>query len=201
MIEKYYNLFMNILELFEKLVEIIQSSGTSGVVLSCALMSVESIIPMIPLVALITINMMILGKVVGFFVSWFFTCVGCVISYSIFKYGFGKKFDRLTEDKQTINKYKKVIRNISFPLLVLIIAMPLTPAFVVNIVAGILKMDFKKYLLALLIGKLSMVYFLGYFGTSFVESIKNPILFIKMIIIMIIIYGSCYLINKFLKLN
>ena len=192
---------MNILEFFEKLLEFIQNAGPSGVVFSCALMCIESIFPMIPLVAFITINIMILGKVLGFFVSWAFTVLGCVISYMIFKHGFGKKFDRLTEDKQTINKYKKVIKNISFPTLCLIIAMPLTPAFVVNIVAGLLKIDFKKYLLALMIGKLSMVYFLGFFGISFVESIKNPAILVKVIIIMAVIYGACYVINKFLKLN
>ena len=192
---------MNILELIEKIVEFIQNAGPVGVVFSCALMSIESIVPMIPLVALITINMMILGKTLGFFVSWFFTVLGCIMSYMIFKHGFGKKFDNLTEDKQTINKYKKVIRNIPFPTLVLIIAMPLTPAFVVNIVAGLLRMDFKKYLIALMIGKISMVYFLGYFGTSFVNSIKNPVLLVKVVVIMILIYGACYVINKFLKLN
>lgn len=192
---------MNIVGFFSKIVEFIQNAGPVGVAFSCALMSIESIVPMIPLVALITINMMILGKVVGFIVSWLFTCIGCIISYLIFKHGFGKKFDNLTENKEKINKYKKIIRNISFPTLVLIIAMPLTPAFIVNIVAGLLKIDFKKYVAALFIGKISMVYFLGYFGTSFVESIKNPIMLIKVIVIMILIYGSCYLINKILKLN
>ena len=192
---------MNIFNLIEKLIEFIQNAGPWGVVFSCGLMSIESIVPMIPLVALITINILILGKVVGFFVSWFFTILGCILSYMIFKYGFGKKFDILTEDKETINKYKKVIRNISFPTLCLIIAMPLTPAFVVNIVAGLLKIDFKKYVVALMIGKLSMVYFLGFFGISFVESIKNPILLVKVIVIMVLIYGACYVINRFLKLN
>ena len=192
---------MNILNLMEKLVEFIQNAGPIGVVFSCGLMTIESIFPMLPLVAMITINIMILGNVAGFFVSWFFTCVGCVISYMIFKHGFGNKFDKLTEDKQTINKYKKVIKNISFPTLCLIIAMPLTPAFVVNIVAGLLKIDFKKFVAALMICKLSMVYFLGYFGTSFVKSLKNPIMLIKVIIIMVVIYGVCYIINKFLKLN
>ena len=192
---------MNVLELIEKLVEFIRNSGPAGVVFACALMSVESIIPMIPLVALITINIMILGKVPGFFISWFFTSAGCIMSYMIFRYGFGNKFEKLTEDKATINKYKRVIRNISFPTLCLIIAMPLTPAFIVNIVAGLLKIDFKKYVIALLIGKLSMVYFLGYFGTSFVNSIKNPVLLVKAIVIMAVIYGSCFVINKFLKLN
>ena len=189
------------MELFDKLVEFIQNSGAMGVVFSCGLMTIESIVPMIPLVALITINMMLMGKVVGFIVSWFFTCIGCVMSYFIFKKGFGNKFEKLTEDKEKIKKYTKVLKNIPFATLVLIIAMPLTPAFIVNIVAGLIKMDFKKYFIALLIGKLSMVYFLGFMGTSVVDNFKNPQMLIKTAVIMIIIYGGCYFVNKFLKLD
>ena len=192
---------MNVVGLFENLIEFIQNSGPLGLLFSCTLMTVESIFPIIPLIALITINKMLLGPVIGFFVSWFFTSIGCVMSYLIFKKGFGNKFERLTEDKETINKYRKVIKNVKFSTLVLIIAMPLTPAFVVNIVCGLVKMDFKKYFTALLLGKLSMVYFLGYFGSSFVEGLKDPQVIIRTVIIMIAVYGSCYLINKILKLD
>lgn len=192
---------MELMELIDKLIEYINNAGPFGVVLSCGLMSIESIFPIIPLVALITINEMLLGKLLGFFVSWFFTVAGCVMSYYIFKKGFGNKFERLTQDKEKIDKYRKALKNIKFSTLVLIIAMPLTPAFIVNIVAGLVKMDFKKYFVALLIGKLSMVYFLGFMGTSFIAGLKDPSTLIRIVIIMIIVYGSCYIINKILKLN
>ncbi len=192
---------MNIVELVENIVEFIQSTGVWGIIVSCGLMSIESIFPMIPLVALITINMLLMGKVVGFFVSWIFTCIGCIMSYYIFKKGFGNKFDNLTENKELLNKYKKVLRNISTGKLLLIIAMPFTPAFVVNIVAGLVKMDFKKYFIALVIGKLSMVYFLGFMGTSLLESIKNPIIIVKMIVVMLITYLIYMIIKKALKLD
>ena len=164
-------------------------------------MSIESIVPMIPLVALITINMMVMGKVVGFIISWFFTVLGCIMSYWIFRKGLGKRFDMFTENKEKIKKYRTVLRNIPFSTLVLIIAMPLTPAFIVNIVCGLIKMDFKKYVIALMIGKISMVYCLGFFGSSFVANIKNPVMLVKIGIIMVIIYGGCYIINRFLKLD
>ena len=59
--------------------------------------------------------------------------------------------------------------------------MPFTPAFVVNIVAGLCKMDFKKYFIALVIGKISMVYFWGYVGKSLLESMTNPLILIKVV--------------------
>ena len=40
-------------------------------------------------------------------------------------------------------------------------------------------MDFKKYLIALLFGKISLVIYSAYVGTSVVESINNPIILVK----------------------
>ena len=170
---------MRIVELIEILVEFISSSGALGVVIACALMSIESIFPMIPLALLITVNMLVMGKVYGFLVSLFFTIIGCIASYLIFKKGFGNKFERLTENKELLNKYRKIFKNISTGKLVLVVAMPFTPAFVVNIVAGLVKMDFKKYFIALVIGKISMVYFWGFVGTSLIDSLNNPMILVK----------------------
>ena len=192
---------MNVLEILDKVVTFIQNAGAIGVVVACVLMCLESIFPIIPLLALVTINMIVMGKTVGFIVSWFFTIMGCIISYFIFKKGFGKKFDKLTEDKVTLQKYKKVFKNISTGKLVLIIAMPFTPAFVVNIVAGLLKIDFKKFFIALLIGKLSMVYFLGFVGSSIVESIKDPTILLRIFVIMGAAYVIYLVVNKFLKID
>ena len=192
---------MRIVELIEKIVEFIQTSGTFGVVIACALMSIESIFPMIPLAVLITINMLVMGSVWGFFVSWFFTIIGCVASYFIFKKGFGNKFERLTENKELLKKYKKIFKNISTGKLVLIVAMPFTPAFVVNIVAGLVQMDFKKYFTALIFGKISMVYFWGFVGTSLVESLNNPWILIKIIVVMALSYLLYLAIKKITKLE
>ena len=191
----------SIVEFLEKVVIFIQNSGTLGVFISCGMMMVESILPFLPLGVFITITMLVLGKVWGFIVSWIFTIIGCTMSYFIFRNGFGKKFDHLTENKELIKKYKKIFKDISLGKLVLIIAMPFTPAFVVNIVAGLSKMDFKKYFIALVIGKISMVYFWGYIGTSLVDSIKNPIIIVKIIASMFLCYLIYVLVKKVFKLD
>ena len=192
---------MRVVEILEKIVEFIQTSGTIGVVIACAVMSIESIFPIIPLGVFITINMLVMGNVWGFILSWIFTIIGCITSYFIFKKGFGNKFERLTENKALLSKYKKIFKNISTGKLVLIVAMPFTPAFIVNIVAGLVKMDFKKYITAILIGKVSMVYFWGFVGTSLVESISNPIILVKIVIVMLGAYLVYLIIKKVLKLD
>ena len=66
--------------------------------------------------------------------------------------------------------------------------MPFTPAFLVNIAAGLSKIETKKFILAILIGKIFMVYFWGFIGVSLIESLKNPFILLKVLILLIIAY-------------
>ena len=188
-----------IIDFLNMIVEFIQNSGTFGVLFSVCFIFVESILPVLPLSVFITINFMVLGPLIGFIISWIFTVLGCIMSYTIFRKGLGNKFDNLTSNKKLLNKYKHLFKNISTTKLLLIIAMPFTPAFVVNIVCGLIKMDFKKYFIALLFGKIAMVYFWGFVGTSLVESINNPIILLKIVLIMSFTYLLYVILRKVLK--
>jgi len=187
-------------EIINHIVDTVSSMGQLGALFGCLVILVESILPIIPLMVFITLNFVVFGNFIGFIMSWIFTVLGCLISYFIFKNGFGNKFEYLTQDKEKINKYKKSIKDMSTVKLAIIIAIPFTPAFVVNIVAGLLKIDFKKFLIALLIGKISLIYFWGYVGTSFIDSFSNPIILIKIILMLVIVYIISKVINKFFKI-
>lgn len=192
---------MLMIDMLNNVVYFIENSGLLGVLIACILIVFESILPILPLLVFITINFLVLGKFFGFIISWVFTILGCIMSYYIFKKGFGNKFDRLVEDKERLKKYKNLFKNITVGKLIIIISMPFTPAFMVNIVAGLVNMDFKKYFTALLFGKIALVYFWGFIGTSFVESIKNPIILIRIIIIMSLTYLLYLIVNKIFKLD
>ena len=95
----------------------------------------------------------------------------------------------------------KVLRNLSTGKMLLIIALPFTPAFAVNMAAGLLKIDFKKYLTALLFGKISLVLYSAYIGTTFVEGFKNPIIFVYLALLIAAIYLLFIVVKKAFKLN
>ena len=65
--------------------------------------------------------------------------------------------------------------SISFEKLCIIIALRFTTQFLINIAAGLANMSKKKYLYAIIIGKIFLVIFWGFIGTSLINSIKNPI--------------------------
>ena len=183
------------------ILQFIQSTGLLGVVLSCFILTIESIVPIIPLLVFISINFIILGPIWGFIVSWIFSVLGSLFSYYIFRKGLSKKLTHITKKNEQVEKYVKVLRNLSTGKMLLIIALPYTPAFAVNMAAGLLKIDFKKYLTALLFGKISLVLYSAYIGTTFVEGFKNPIIFVYLALLIAAIYLLFIVVKKAFKLN
>ena len=180
--------------------KVIDMLGVYGPILSCMLILVEAIVPVMPLAVFITINFLAYGPVVGFIISWVFTVLGCIMSFFLFRKGIQGWFQHLTKDRARLNNLMIKFNNISVTELAVLIAIPFTPAFLVNIAAGLSDIPKKKFIIAFLIGKIGLVYFWGYNGTSLVESLKNPIILIKIVIILVVTYLVSTLLKKFLKL-
>ena len=158
--------------------------------------------PILPLFVFITLNFLAFGNVLGFLISWFFTCVGCFISYLLFKKKVSTFLYRRLKEKGTISKKTlKKVANLRFDSLVTIIAIPFTPAFLVNIICGLADMGYKKFVLALLLGKVFLVYFWGFVGVSLVESLKNPIYLIRVIVMLGVAYVVSRVINSKFKIE
>ena len=86
-----------------------------------------------------------------------------------------------------------------YPNLVLLIAVPFTPQFAVNIGAGLSKMSRKKFFAALIIGKLPLVYFWGFIGKSLLESITDISTLAQIGFMLLIAFLVSKIANKFIK--
>ena len=170
-----------------------------GIPFGILLIILESIIPILPLGVFVAFNMMAFGNVLGFVISWTSTCLGCILSYFLFSKLFSKYLFQHSSKRKKLDKVVNTIKNINFSKLVLIIALPFTPAFLVNIACGLTNVSFKKFFYSMLIGKLSIVYFWGYIGKSLLESITD----INTIIRLCALLGATYLTSKVInkKLN
>jgi len=172
-----------------------------GVFSGILLILLESIIPALPLSVFITLNLMTYGSFLGFIISWGSTIVGCSLSFLLFRSVFRDKLYRFVQKKNAkeIQKWMRRISNIPFTSLTVLIAIPFTPAFFINIAAGLSKMKYQKFLLALLIGKAIMVYFWGYVGTSLLESLTDVTILLRIAVLLIGVYLLSYFVEK--KLN
>lgn len=168
--------------------------SNGGFLFGMLIIILESFIPVLPLCVFIALNINAFGLIPGTLLSWISTCIGCYLSYLIF-YHLSNDFIYKHLSKKTKNKIDKAIvtfRNISLPNLVVIITLPFTPAFLVNILAGLTSMDKKKFTAAILIGKIFMVIFWGYVGKSLIDSMTD----IKTIIIILIMVLLAYITSK-----
>lgn len=169
-----------------------------GPVAGILLILLESILPVLPLSVFITLNLMTYGDILGYLISLGSTILGCTLSFFLFRHLFQDKLYKLIlrKDYHLIKKWMESISNISFTNLVILLAMPFTPAFLVNIGAGLSKMGYKKYGLALIIGKAIMVYFWGYVGTSLLESLTDILVILKIIGLLVLAYILSKLVEK-----
>lgn len=163
-----------------------------GILFSAFIIIMESIIPVLPLGVFIAINMVLLGNTLGYIVSWIATCLGCLLSFLLVRKVFYKRFNEKNNKKEKINKILKKMNNISFSGFVVITALPFTPAFLINIASGLSKMELKKFMTGILIAKVFIVYFWGFIGTTFLQSVTD----IKVIIELVVMLLTAYLLSK-----
>ena len=179
----------------------IDSLGVYGPLLGCLFIVLESIIPPLPLFVFITINFVAFGSVIGFIISWICTCIGCIISYWLVKKIFGNLVVNKIKDVELLSKFMNYVENLSLTQVIVILSIPFTPAFMVNIAAGLCNMNFKKFLISILVGKIFLVYFWGVVGTGLLESLHNPRSIITVIVMVVIAYLVSIIIKKVFKID
>ena len=183
------------------IMDTIDAMGVYGPLLGCFFIVLESIIPPLPLFVFITINFIAFGHVLGFIISWVCTIIGCLISYFLVKKFLRNFVVRKIKNIDLLTKCMNYIENLSLTKVTVILSIPFTPAFMMNIAAGLVGMDFKKFFISILISKIFLVYFWGFVGTSLVESFQNPASLITVVLMMIIAYLLSLIIKKVFKIN
>lgn len=184
-------------EILNQVIDVVTSfMNEFGFISGIILIIIESIIPVLPLAMFIAFNIIAFGSIIGFFISWISTIVGCMIAFYLSR-KLGNKYEEKYKNNKNIIKFKKYISKLSLSNLVLLLAVPFTPAFAINIGAGLSEIDPKKYLLALIIGKIPMIYFWGFIGKSLLESISDPYTIAQIVVMLIIAYLASKVVNKF----
>ena len=187
-------------EILQQLVIYIQNFvATNNIVLSIFvgsfMIALESIIPALPLSVFIAINTVAFGNLFGFLISWISTIIGCSISFFLCRKLRNIAIKKIKKDSKIIAFIDK-IDNIKFSSLFLILAMPFTPAFSINIAAGLSKMKYKKYFWALVFSKAFMVYFWAFVGSNIITNITDINLMIKMGLLIVVLFIASKIITK-----
>lgn len=175
------------------------SSG--GLILGFFLVFIECFIPALPLSVFVAFNVSAFGFFIGILISWIATSCGSYICYFIFK-KFKEKVVNILPKKKFINKIDSGIykfKVIKLPHLVMLITLPFTPSFLINILSGLSEMSNEKFITSILIGKLFTILFWGYIGKSFIDSLTDINSLIFILIALILAYIISKIVSK--KMN
>ena len=175
--------------------------SNGGIIIGFLLVFIECFIPALPLSVFVALNVNAFGFFIGILISWLATSFGSYICYRLFSFLEEKISDKFLNRKMVIKVKKSIdkFKKIHFTELVLLITLPFTPSFLINILAGLTRMPKEKYLSSLLIGKSFSIIFWGYIGKSLIESLTD----LESIIYILIALILAYLISKWIshKLN
>ena len=172
------------------------SSG--GIFFGFILVFLECFIPALPLSVFVTLNVKAFGLFLGTFISWIATSLGSFLCFSLFSF-LGEKISEKFLNRKMIKKINKAIKKfkkITFSELVLLITLPFTPSFLVNIVSGLSGMSKEKFMLAILIGKVFMIIFWGYLGKSLLDSLTDINSLIYIVVALVIAYVISKIVSR-----
>lgn len=153
---------------------------------------IESFLPILPLVAIVTINAAVFGLGMGLIISWIGSGLGTLALFFIVS-----KFS----DNKFINKYrnektKKIVEKINskgFKILFIAYACPFIPSCLVTISSALCKSEIKHFATAMLSGKFIMFIVISYIGSDIKGFITSPL---KMIVFILIVLFAWFIGNK-----
>ena len=165
------------------------------------LTAVESLIPPLPLVAIVAINVAGHGIFFGFLYSWIGTCIGCTVVFLVFRHLFRDRFLRFSDRHPKVLKARKWVEQTNTATLFMLVLFPFTPSAFVNFAFGVSEFSRRKYLLTIYCSKLIMISLLAAVGQSAVSAIKNPWFILVSIGILVVTYFLSKWVTKKVKLG
>ncbi len=171
-----------------------------GIPFGFLLVFIESFIPILPLSVFVALNINAFGFLVGTTISWLATSCGSIICYFFYNTLDQKLLTNIIKKKKLKDKIKN-FKKIRFPQLVLIITLPFTPSFLINLLSGLSNMDKRKFIASILIGKLFVIIFWGYIGKSLIESLTDIKSLIYIFTTLLIAYIISKVVSKKMKIE
>lgn len=173
----------------ENVMDLIGEYRSFGPLPGILLPMLEAFLPFLPLVLFIMANASAFGLWLGFLYSWIGACAGALIVFLIIrKYG-QKRVLAFLQKHAKVRQSMIWIERHGFGPLFLLLCFPFTPSAIVNLVAGLSKVSIAQYMLAVLTGKMVMIFTISFVGYDLQALITNPV---RTAIVLVVIFILWY---------
>ncbi len=147
---------------------------------------IESFLPILPLIAIVGANALLLGLVGGIVLSWVGSGLGTIALFLLVsKYSDNKLFNKFRNEKT--DKPLKWMKKQGFKLLFFAYSCPFIPGFLVTVMAAFCKRDLKSFAPAMLAGKFVMFLVVSYPASDIKGFISSPL---KIIVFIALVFLS-----------
>ncbi len=172
-----------------------------GILAPIFMAMLESLIPALPLVVIVIINVNIYGLGLGFLTSYLGTMLGATLMFMFYRM---ISFYGLHEKMHKIRSLDKIIYwvNQQTPMVIIVLSMlPSTPSSFMNLAFGLAQYSKRKYLISIAIGKIVMIGAFALFGNAFQATENRALIYIISIALFIATYFISKQINKRTGIN
>ncbi len=135
---------------------------------------IESFIPVLPLIGIVTGNAIILGLFKGMIISWIGSSLGTIGLFLLIKIFKNNIHIKKLKNKR-VNKIINWINRQEFKLFFISYCCPFIPGFLVTIASALSDRDIKSFVPAMLSGKFVMFLVISYPASDIINFVKNPI--------------------------
>ncbi|MBY0121091.1 TVP38/TMEM64 family protein [Bacillus sp. S/N-304-OC-R1] len=159
----------------EHIMDLIDKYRSFGLLPGILLPMLEAFLPFLPLFLFVMANANAFGLWLGFLLSWIGATAGALLVFLLVrKYG-QRRILQFLRKHQQVQKLMTWVEKHGFGPLFILLCFPFTPSAVVNIVAGLSRIGIAQYMLAVLTGKLVMIFTMSFIGYDIKSLITQPI--------------------------
>ncbi|WP_100330555.1 TVP38/TMEM64 family protein [Bacillus xiapuensis] len=159
----------------ENVQDLIERYQSFGPIPGFLLPMLEAFLPFLPLFAFVLANVNAFGLWFGFLLSWGGAVTGAFLVFLLVRnFGQRRLLHFLQRHKQ-VQKLMDWVDRHGFGPVFLLLCFPFTPSAIVNIVAGLSNISITQYLLAVMTGKVVMIFTISFIGYDVTALIKEPV--------------------------
>ncbi|MFS0864152.1 TVP38/TMEM64 family protein [Fredinandcohnia sp. 179-A 10B2 NHS] len=165
--------------------EVLKEYRSFGPLPGILLPMLEAFLPFLPLFAFVMANAAAFGLWLGFLYSWIGAIAGSLLVFFLVrKYG-QKRFFSFVSRHRKVKSLVNWIERHGFGPLFILLCFPFTPSAAINLVAGLSRVSTPQFVLAVLCGKLVMIFTISFIGYDIRALFHQPV---RTIIVLIIIF-------------
>lgn len=159
----------------ENVLSMLEQYRSFGVFPGIAATLLESFFPVLPMFVFVMANAAAFGLWKGFLISWIGACLGSILVFCLTRKIGQKRFFHFVSRHRKVRQFMHWIERHGFGPVFLIYCFPFTPSAVVNVVAGLSRISQQQFILAVLLGKMVMIFTISFIGYDIAALVKQPL--------------------------